>query len=46
MGITITKYILEENNMDNTNKEKIITMFNKHKKRDDLADSFCKLFGF
>ena len=46
MGITITKYILEENNMDNTNKEKIITMFNKHKKRDDLADSFLQAVWF
>lgn len=46
IGITATKAILEKNNMDNTNKEKILNMFNKHKKRDDLADSFLQAGWF
>lgn len=46
IGITATKTILEKNNMDNTNKEKILNMFNKHKKRDDLADSFLQAVWF
>jgi hypothetical protein len=32
--------------MDNLNKEKVIEMFNKHKKRDDLADSFLQAIWF
>ena len=46
IGINITRTILEKNIMDNTNKEKIIAMFNKHKKKDDLADSFLQAIWF
>lgn len=46
ISIDITKQILLENNMDNVNKEKIIDMFNKHKKRDDLADAFLQGIWF
>ena len=45
-GTQISKQILLENNMDNVNKEKIIDMFNKHKKRDDLADAFLQGIWF
>ena len=46
LSVTITKNILLENIMDNINKEKVIEMFNKHKKRDDLADSFLQAIWF
>lgn len=46
LSVTITKNILLENIMDNLNKEKVIEMFNKHKKRDDLADSFLQAIWF
>jgi hypothetical protein len=32
--------------MDNITKEKIINMFDKHKKRDDLADAFLQGIWF
>ena len=46
LSIALTKDILLENNMDNLNKDKVIEMFNKHKKRDDLADSFLQAIWF
>lgn len=46
LSVTITKNILLENIMDNINKEKVVEMFNKHKKRDDLADSFLQAIWF
>jgi len=46
LSVTITKNILVENIMDNINKEKVVEMFNKHKKRDDLADSFLQAIWF
>lgn len=46
LSIVLTKDILLENNMDNSNKDKVIEMFNKHKKRDDLADSFLQAIWF
>ena len=46
LSITITKNLLLENNTDNQNKETIIETFNKHKKCDDLADSFLQAIWF
>ena len=46
ISITITRTLLLENSMDNINKEKIINMFDKHKKRDDLADAFLQGIWF
>jgi hypothetical protein len=46
LSVTLTKNILLENIMDNSNKDKVIEMFNKHKKRDDLADSFLQAIWF
>jgi len=31
---------------DNNEKDKIINMFNKHKKKDDLADSFLQAIWY
>ena len=45
-SIQITKNLLSINNTDNLHKEKVIEMFNKHKKRDDLADSFLQGIWF
>lgn len=42
MGVVITKKLLTKNDDDNINKDKIIEMFNKHKKNDDLADCFLQ----
>ena len=46
LSITITRALLLKNDMDNFNKEKIIDMFDKHKKKDDLADSFLQGIWF
>jgi len=46
LSVELTKNILLENIMDNSNKDKVIEMFNKHKKRDDLADSFLQAIWF
>jgi hypothetical protein len=46
LSVELTKNILLENIMDNSNKDKVIEMFNKHKKRDDLADSFLQASWF
>ena len=46
ISVTITKTLLLENNTDNHNKEKLIEIFNKHKKCDDLADAFLQAIWF
>ena len=40
ISIDETKKLLLKMNCDNINKDKIILMFNNHKKKDDLADCF------
>ena len=42
IGIEITKKLLSKNDDNNINKDKITDMFNKHKKKDDLADCFLQ----
>ena len=42
IGVVITKKLLTKNDDNNINKDKIIEMFNKHKKNDDLADCFLQ----
>ena len=42
ISISISKEILLNNTNGNFNTEKILTMFNKHKKKDDLADCFLQ----
>ena len=42
ISISISKEIILKNTNGNFNTEKILTMFNKHKKRDDLADCFLQ----
>jgi len=42
IGIEETKKLLLKIGSDNIEKDKIIDMFNKHKKKDDLADSFLQ----
>ena len=42
LGVEITQKLLLQNADNNINKDKIIEMFNKHKKKDDLADSFLQ----
>tara|TARA_Y100000389_G_scaffold204357_2_gene256436 strand:+ start:4841 stop:5704 length:864 start_codon:yes stop_codon:yes gene_type:complete len=42
MSIEITKKLLPYNDDNNINKDKITDMFNKHKKKDDLADCFLQ----
>jgi len=42
IGIEITKKLLSKNNDNNINKDKILELFNKHKKKDDLADCFLQ----
>ena len=42
IGIEITQKLLIKNEDNNINKDKIIDMFNKHKKKDDLADCFLQ----
>ena len=42
LGIEETKKLLLNMNQDNIEKDKIINMFNKHKKKDDLADCFLQ----
>lgn len=41
-GVEITQKLLSQNNDNNINKDKITELFNKHKKKDDLADSFLQ----
>ena len=42
IGVQVTKKLLEKNDDNNINKDKITEMFNKHKKKDDLADCFLQ----
>jgi len=42
IGIEETKKLLLKMDGDTINKEKVIEMFNKHKKKDDLADCFLQ----
>ena len=42
IGIEVTKKLLIKNNDNNINKDKILDLFNKHKKKDDLADCFLQ----
>lgn len=42
ISVDITRKLLSFNNDNNINKDKIINMFNKHKKKDDLADCFLQ----
>ena len=42
IGVEATKNLLAKMNIDNIEKDKIINMFNKHKKKDDLADCFLQ----
>jgi hypothetical protein len=42
IGIEVTKNLLVKNDDNNINTDKIIDMFNKHKKKDDLADCFLQ----
>jgi hypothetical protein len=42
ISIEITHKLLPKNDDNNINKDKIIEMFNKHKKKDDLADCFLQ----
>ena len=42
LSVEITKKLLMKNEDNNINKDKIIDMFNKHKKKDDLADCFLQ----
>jgi hypothetical protein len=42
ISIEETKKLLAKMNLDNIEKDKIIDMFNKHKKKDDLADCFLQ----
>lgn len=42
ISIEITEKLLPKNSDNNTNKDKILEMFNKHKKKDDLADCFLQ----
>ena len=42
IGVVITAKLLEKNDDNNINKVKICEMFNKHKKKDDLADCFLQ----
>ena len=42
LGVDVTKKILVKNDDNNINKDKIVDMFNNHKKKDDLADSFLQ----
>jgi hypothetical protein len=42
IGIEITKKLLIKNSDNNINKDKIMDLFNKHKKKDDLADCFLQ----
>ena len=46
ISIKITKQLLINNNIDNNNKEKLIDIFDKHKKKDDLSDSFLQAIWF
>ena len=42
IGVEVTKKLLVINDDNNINKDKIIDMFYKHKKKDDLADCFLQ----
>ena len=46
LSIDITKKLLEKMGGDNINKDKITLMFNKHKKKDDLADCFLQAIWY
>lgn len=46
ISIEITQKLLSQNNDNNINKDKIIEMFNKHKKKDDLADCFLQAIWY
>jgi len=42
IGVEVTKQLLVRNDDNNVNKDKITDLFNKHKKKDDLADCFLQ----
>ncbi len=42
ISVEITQKLLSENKDNNINKDKITELFNKHKKKDDLADCFLQ----
>jgi len=46
IGVEETKKLLITMDKDNIEKDKIIDMFNKHKKKDDLADCFLQGIWF
>ena len=46
LSIEATKNILIDMQCDNNEKDKIIDIFNKHKKKDDLADCFLQAIWY
>tara|TARA_B100001093_G_scaffold488342_1_gene525460 strand:+ start:10566 stop:11459 length:894 start_codon:yes stop_codon:yes gene_type:complete len=46
LSIEATKNILIDMECDNNEKDKVIDMFNKHKKKDDLADCFLQAIWY
>jgi len=46
ISVKITQKLLFQNDDNNINKDKIIEMFNKHKKKDDLADCFLQAIWY